>query len=397
MRLVASLAGIAAGLCLALAACGSSNNDCKTTDCPQGGRSFLVCGSSSSAVVTEQFGEASCQIDTQNPSTSASLACEQSVSDYCAGLGSGGGSAGGTAGGSGGGSGGSSGGSGGGSGGGSVAGCALQGHACGADGCCSGTCSNDVCACTPAAGNCASGNQCCSGVCASGICAPANQVGQLCSTNANCEDGNCQGGVCECVGAGSGCIANADCCSGTSCDTGSHLCSAASGTGTVGGLSFANPSETDAIVRTNQTCSGSSESESAVLVVIGLQGGTCTALENGAAPTSGTYLLLEVLSQGSSSQPAIATGTYAITTAGGSNAPVALAEVVESGLCSSSPNYISSSGQIELDSIDSGVVSGRYSITFTATSGSSTATLSGSFSAATCSIASTCTSYCPGS
>jgi len=41
------------------------------------------------------------------------------------------------------------------------------------------------------------GSQCCSGICSQNLCAKCNAGGQLCSSHANCCSGRCNQGVCE--------------------------------------------------------------------------------------------------------------------------------------------------------------------------------------------------------
>ncbi|MHB8418798.1 MAG: hypothetical protein ACYDCL_12030 [Myxococcales bacterium] len=74
--------------------------------------------------------------------------------------------------------------------------CAVGQGSCTTLPCCSGSCQQGLCICTPGGGNCQGGRDCCSAVCSAGVCAQCNDVGSTCQTNANCCSGSCVNGAC---------------------------------------------------------------------------------------------------------------------------------------------------------------------------------------------------------
>ena len=76
----------AAALALTNAACGGSPG-CNTSACSSPStQTYQTCATSgSNSVLTENYGGSTCQIDTNNPSSQESTACQQAIDAWCGG------------------------------------------------------------------------------------------------------------------------------------------------------------------------------------------------------------------------------------------------------------------------------------------------------------------------
>lgn len=159
------------------------------------------------------------------------------------------------------------------------------------------------------------------------------------------------------------------------------------GTGEVGALNF-KVNDAASFTFSGQACSGSDQQTGAIIILSSATG-VCASAQNASAKTpDGQYLVLTLVNDGTSAQPALTTGTFQVHI--GPPMPEFLGDMEQStnGCVKGNPAYTTGSGSITISSIDANGISGSYSLTFveSANIANAAGTLNGTFTAPNCAV-----------